>query len=203
MEGELERESSKKRMHRIWGNMKNRCKNPKCQDYPHYGGRGITYDPRWENFAGFYEDMLPTYEDDLTLDRIDVNGPYTKDNCRWVSRLVQNNNKTTTTYIDCAEGKHIPLAELARRHGMYETTLHKRIFKLKWPEEKWFDQVKSKNNDTFVDCSEGHVSIRELAQEHDVNEDMLYHRIMQGGWEEKDWYLPKGARRKRDSPVAS
>lgn len=200
---ELERGSSKTRIYGIWSNMKSRCNNPNNQDYGHYGGRGVTYDPRWENFAEFYKDMSSTYEDDLTLDRIDVNGPYTKDNCRWVSRLVQNNNKTTTTYIDCAEGKHIPLAELARRHGMYETTLHKRIFKLKWPEEKWFLPVKDKNNDTFVDCSEGHVSIRELAQEHDVNEDMLYHRIMQGGWEEKDWYLPKGARRKRDSPVAS
>lgn len=201
--GELERGFSKSRIYGIWSNMKRRCNNPKCQDYPRYGGRGITYDPRWENFAEFYKDMSPTYEDDLTLDRIDVNGPYTKDNCRWVSRLVQNNNKTTTAYIDCAEGKHIPLAELARKHGMLETTLHKRIFKLKWPEEKWFIQVNQKNNDTFVNCSEGLVSIRELTQEHGVDEDMLYHRIMRGGWEEKDWYLPRGTRRKKDSAVAS
>lgn len=81
-----------------WMGMKTRCKTPTCKDYPRYGGRGITYDPRWENFIEFYLDMGDpsvhsiTYER-LSLDRIDNNGNYTKENCRWATRSEQQLNK--------------------------------------------------------------------------------------------------------------
>jgi len=75
--------------------MKARCNNQKNDSYLSYGGRGVSYDPAWENFEGFWEDMSKGYSDNLTLDRIDPNGNYTKENCRWVDTYLQAINKNT------------------------------------------------------------------------------------------------------------
>ena len=75
-----------------WHDMKDRCKNPNCKTYEHYGGRGISYDPRWEQFENFYADMGDRPEG-MTLDRIDVNGNYCKENCRWEEWCVQLHNR--------------------------------------------------------------------------------------------------------------
>ena len=75
-------------------NMKKRCLNPNSPDYKDYGGRGIKVCERWHIFLNFYEDMgkcPPGYE----LDRIDVNGDYTPENCRWVDKNTQAINKRT------------------------------------------------------------------------------------------------------------
>ena len=65
--------------------MKQRCDNDNNPKYPRYGGRGITYDPRWSGFEDFYADMKDGYQEGLTIDRKDNDGNYTKDNCRWIS----------------------------------------------------------------------------------------------------------------------
>ena len=75
---------SKSRQYYIWRSMKQRVENPKRKDYPHYGGRGILYDPSWAEFMCFWEDMKEGYADNLTLDRKDPNKNYCKDNCRWI-----------------------------------------------------------------------------------------------------------------------
>jgi hypothetical protein len=66
-----------------WYSMKTRCGNPNHNDYPHWGGRGITYDPRWECFLIFLEDMGPRPGKEYTLERKDNDGNYCKDNCVW------------------------------------------------------------------------------------------------------------------------
>lgn len=76
-----------------WRGMRERCTKPNNKAYHHYGGRGISYDPRWNKFENFLADMGDTYKEGLTLDRIDVNGNYCKENCRWVSWSEQNLNK--------------------------------------------------------------------------------------------------------------
>lgn len=78
--------------HYTWRAMKARCDQPKHQAYPYYGGRGITYEPRWTLFEHFLADM-GLRPDGMTLDRKDTNGHYTADNCKWATKLEQMKNQ--------------------------------------------------------------------------------------------------------------
>lgn len=89
------------RLYSIWQNMKLRCLNGKDKLYKHYGGRGIKICQEWlvsyTNFRCWA--MENGYQDDLTIDRIDVNGNYEPDNCRWVTQQVQCANRRNTIFI--------------------------------------------------------------------------------------------------------
>lgn len=77
----------------VWVAMRQRCRNPKCRIYKHYGGRGIKICKRWEKFENFFEDMGRRPEGKYSLDRIDVNGDYEPSNCRWATQLQQVLNR--------------------------------------------------------------------------------------------------------------
>lgn len=78
-----------------WANMKQRCCNPKCDKYHRYGGRGITICDRWINsFSNFYEDMGQRPFPEAQIDRRNNDGDYEPDNCRWVTRRTNTNNRT-------------------------------------------------------------------------------------------------------------
>lgn len=105
-----------------------RCCNPKCERYPHYGGRGITICERWKaSFANFKADMLPTWKRGLSLDRIDNDGPYRPKNCRWATRKQQMRNRTCNHWIDTPLWGRITLVEVAERTGIQRDTLRARL----------------------------------------------------------------------------
>lgn len=82
------------RVYNIYKQMKQRCYNPNHPSFNEYGGRGIKICERWlESFESFWEDMEDGYSETLTLDRIDVNGGYYKENCRWVTKSIQGFNQ--------------------------------------------------------------------------------------------------------------
>ena len=125
------------RTYTTWENMKKRCLRPKNKDYKYYGGRGITICDEWHDFNNFFNDMGEKPEG-KTLDRIDTDKDYCKENCRWSTRKEQQNNQRRTVRVvfNC---EVTSLGYLSVELGINAGTLHTRI-KSGWPEELWGDK---------------------------------------------------------------
>ena len=117
------------RIYNIWRSMRQRCSNPKCKNYKNYGGRGITVCQEWEDFQTFYDwAMSNGYAEDLTIDRVDVNGDYEPSNCRWVSYKIQANNKSDSKFIEVNGISHT-IAEWSDITGIQKATIWARLQK--------------------------------------------------------------------------
>lgn len=129
------------RIYRIWLSMKNRCSNSKDKYWNDYGGKGIRVCESWKNdFMRFYEWSINNgYSDNLTIDRIDVNGMYCPENCRWATNKEQQNNKTTNHYITY-NGETKTMMQWAEELNIKYTTLRARINSYKWSIEKAFNE---------------------------------------------------------------
>jgi len=82
----------KHRLYNVWNRMMGRCNNIRDTNYSYYGGRGISVSDRWLNIENFIRDMYPTFKEGLTLDRINNNKEYSKENCRWAKKTTQSRN---------------------------------------------------------------------------------------------------------------
>lgn len=109
-----------------WSQMIQRCTNPKNIGWSHYGGRGINVCERWRSsFVLFLHDMGER-PPGMTIDRINVNGGYCPENCRWASIIEQRRNKRNTIYL-MLDGKEESLMDAAERLGINAKSLRKRL----------------------------------------------------------------------------
>lgn len=120
--------SSKTRLYRIYKGMKGRIFNPNNKSFPNYGGRGITICDEWLNDYKEFERwaMDNGYQEGLTIDRIDVNGNYCPQNCRWIDRKGQSNNKRNNHQITI-DGCTKTLSQWSEISGVHYYTIFDRI----------------------------------------------------------------------------
>jgi hypothetical protein len=111
----------------IWCGIKKRCSNPEDKRYDRYGGRGIIVCERWESsFENFLYDMGARPSPNHTIERIDNDGHYGPDNCRWATNTEQANNRSTTRFVEY-NGKTISIPDLAREVGADARMIRRRL----------------------------------------------------------------------------
>lgn len=127
---------SRSRLYRVWIGMKGRCNNCKNKAYSYYGGRGIKVCQDWDESYALFRDwaLANGYQENLTIDRIDVNGNYCPENCRWVSMKVQMNNTRVNRRITL-NGETKTMAEWSESTGLSYETIRNRTIKGKPADE--------------------------------------------------------------------
>lgn len=127
---------SNNRIYMTWQDMRKRCYNPKNVGYHNYGGRGIKVCQEWQEFLPFYNwSMNNGYKDNLTIDRIDVNGNYEPSNCRWITRKEQGFNRRNN-HLLTFNGKTQTMKEWSIETGLHYDCIRGRINDYGWSVEK-------------------------------------------------------------------
>jgi hypothetical protein len=111
------------RTYSIWVGMRKRCFNPSAHNFAYYGGRGVVVCERWSEFAHFLADMGEAPAG-MSLDRINVDGPYSPENCRWASKIEQAREKRRPIEFN---GVRLTLAEWAARIPLHPSALDRRL----------------------------------------------------------------------------
>jgi len=119
------------KLHSIWKGIRERCYTKTCSSYKNYGGRGITMSDDWHNYINFERDMGQSYKIGLSIERIDNNGNYCKENCKWATKDEQAKNQRNNHKITC-NGVTKILADWVRETGINSTTILTRINRLGW-----------------------------------------------------------------------
>jgi hypothetical protein len=110
----------RQKLYGVWRDMIKRCYCVTGRLYKFYGGRGIRVCDRWRRFVNFIEDMAPSYQLGLQLERIKNDEGYSPDNCKWATRLEQCNNRRSNRRIDFG-GVSMTLAQWGRKTGLGPT----------------------------------------------------------------------------------
>lgn len=129
--------------YRTWKAMKQRCENPKNERHKYYGGRGITICERWNKFENFLEDMGKKPSPKHSIERMDVNGNYEPDNCKWATVETQSKNRRDSIKVTI-EGETKVLKDWSRRYGIPYSTLRYKYEKNN--RDLWFLAKEVENN---------------------------------------------------------
>lgn len=133
---------SKTKVYKVWAEMKQRCDNRNSVYYHNYGGRGISYSETWRLFENFFMDIgHPTTG--MSLDRIDNNGNYCKENCRWSTRSEQMNN-TRQTHFYTIDNITKTATQWSKELGITSKSLNRRR-REGWTDEEILSTPRNKN----------------------------------------------------------
>lgn len=134
------------RLSNIWKGMLQRCFNENSPVYDRYGGRGITVCEEWLTFSNFYKWAEHNgYSDSLSLDRINNNGNYCPQNCRWADDETQGNNKRNNVILEY-NGEKYTMAQLSRKTGIPYNTLRARIMVYGYSVDEAVKDIKNRNS---------------------------------------------------------
>lgn len=163
--------------HNIWSRMIERCTLPSLRSYAGYGGRGIRVCERWRrSFTSFYEDMGPRPSLEHSLDRIDNDGDYEPQNCRWATRKQQQNNRRVT--IMCTlNGVERPLAEWCSILGLDRNHVWRRMKKRGWSFEEAIKPIQAPTTVTVDGVTK---TVIEWARTLGCNRSSIYASIRRG-----------------------
>lgn len=124
------------KLYSVWLNMRSRCLNPNNKNYKHYGARGISVCKEWENFMSFKTWAISNgFSENLTIDRIDNDGDYCPQNCRWITQKEQMRN-TRSNHLLTYNGQTKTIAEWSEITGIKYHTLKRRINQYGYSVEK-------------------------------------------------------------------
>lgn len=124
---------SKTPLYGVYASIRQRCADVNCKSYPDYGWRGIACER--SSYEDFEKDMWDWYKRWLTIDRINNDGNYCKENCRRVDRFVQNNNTRRNTFLEY-DWLRLTISQRARKIWVKRNTLSARLYNSKRPVEK-------------------------------------------------------------------
>ena len=119
----------------IWQGMVKRCTVPSCNHFDRYGGRGISVCDRWRDFRLFLEDMGDRPSTSHSIERINNDGNYCPENCKWATRDEQSNNRSNSTKITY-NGKTLTSTQWQKETGIPHRQIRCRIFELGWTAER-------------------------------------------------------------------
>ena len=139
---------SRNRLYQIWIDMRSRCNNTNLKCYYNYGGRGIKVCEEWDNYQSFYNwSMNNGYMDELTIDRIDVNGNYEPNNCKWSTKLEQENNRRNNRF-SYYNSEKMTISDFKRITGISRNFITNNLNK-----NKTFDEIKREYDEIISNCS--------------------------------------------------
>lgn len=140
------------RLYSIWKCMKYRCYGEKYQETSYYKDKGIKVCDEWLDFNNFYEWAKDKYFDESSIDRIDSNGNYEPNNCRFVDKYVQANNKSNNITIEY-KGEAKTLAQWAKEKNINYFSLRNRYLK-GWDVERMLNEKSIKGKNQFYKSKE-------------------------------------------------
>lgn len=121
-------------MYNVWSSIKARCLNHNDKQYSDYGGRGITICESWMQYENFHDDMINTYKHGLSIERVDNNKGYGKENCIWADRITQANNKRRNRFMEY-DGEKMTVSQMAKKYNIHPSVLQSRL-RVGWSVEK-------------------------------------------------------------------
>jgi len=115
------------KLYYVWKGIRARCYSPAATSYRYYGGKGIRLSNEWNDWENFFTDMANDYEPGLSLDRIDADKDYSKDNCRWVTKGEQSRNRPSFNRNITIDGESKTMSEWCRHYGITRQGFYGRV----------------------------------------------------------------------------